>query len=456
MATVRASRRLHLSVAAATAVAGLAVYGAPASAEGETCNGLAATIVGAGTIAGTPGDDVIVGSSGNDVIRGEAGNDTICAGAGADIVFDGDGRDRVYLEDGEDAFVAYAFKDPLDVFDGGPGTDTAAYWNRTTGVRLSLNAGSDDGEQAEFDRLIAMENAIGGSGNDTLVGSNGDNFLSGGPGNDTIRDLSGADTVDGGAGNDEVSQDATKDVGDYIDGSSGVDTISYAARPATATGGVVIDIDSTNGTSGEPDEADSLLRFENAVGGAAPDTIIGTDGPNVITARDGANVVYGLDGADTITTGNGIDLVDDGPGSDRVSTGGECDRVLQIDVSTDDIQAGSGTCDVIDYSARTTSVTVNIRIPNPINGAGGEGDALRGFENATGGSGDDAIAGTGGPNLLIGGGGADSVAGMDGNDTIDVRDGVGGNDTADGGSGRDIGLIDAGDKATSIEQLTVF
>jgi Ca2+-binding RTX toxin-like protein len=456
MSTLGASRRLHLSIALATATAGLVAFGPPAAAVGETCNGVAATIVGAGDITGTAGKDVIVGSSGDDTITAGDGDDVICAGDGNDQVSDGLGKDKVYLEGGDDTAIAYLFKDIQDVFDGGTGTDTADYSLRATGVKLSLNAGADDGQEAEFDRLPAIENAIGGSNNDTLVGSTGNNVLEGGAGNDTISDLAGADAVYGGPGDDTIVQGVAKDVGDTLDGGDGVDTIGYAARPAAAFGGVVIDLDSTDGTSGQPQEADALSAFENAVGGAAPDTIIGTDGPNVITAGIGANVVHGLGGDDTITTGAAVDVVYDGPGSDTVSTGGECDRVVQDDFSTDNIQSAGGACDVVDYSLRAENLTINIGNPNAVNGAAGEADVLRGFENASGGSGDDAISGTGGPNLLVGGLGADTVAGLGGNDALDVHDGVGGNDSANGGYGSDTGEVDAGDTVTAIETVTVF
>jgi Ca2+-binding RTX toxin-like protein len=456
MSTLGASRRLHFSIAVATAAAGLVALGPPAAADGETCNGVAATIVGAGDIAGTADKDVIVGSSGDDVIDAGAGDDIICAGDGNDEVSDGLGKDKVYLEGGDDTAIAYVFKDIQDVFDGGTGTDTADYSLRTTGVKLSLNAGADDGQEAEFDRLPAMENLIGGSNNDTLLGSNGNNVLDGGDGNDTISDLAGADTVFGGQGDDTVTQGITKDVGDTLDGGDGVDLISYAARPAAAFGGVVIDLDSTNGTSGQPQESDALSAFENARGGQAPDAIVGTDGPNVIQAGNGANTVEGLGGDDTITTGTAIDLVYDGPGADLVTTGGECDRVVQDDYSTDNIQASGGSCDVVDYSQRIENLTINIGSPNAINGAAGEADVLRGFENAYGGAGDDAISGSGGPNLLVGGNGADTVAGVGGNDAINVHDGVGGNDTANGGFGVDTGEIDAGDTAIAIETVTVY
>ena len=52
-----------------------------------------ATIVGAGTIFGTEGDDVIVGSAGNDVVFAGGGNDIVCGEGGNDILDGGTGND---------------------------------------------------------------------------------------------------------------------------------------------------------------------------------------------------------------------------------------------------------------------------------------------------------------------------------------------------------------------------
>jgi Ca2+-binding RTX toxin-like protein len=45
-----------------------------------------ATIVGAGTITGTPGNDVIFGSRGPDTIFGNGGNDVVCGRDGSDVI----------------------------------------------------------------------------------------------------------------------------------------------------------------------------------------------------------------------------------------------------------------------------------------------------------------------------------------------------------------------------------
>ena len=83
-----------------------------------------------------------------------------------------------------------------------------------------------------------IENAIGGSGNDTIVGNDVSNVLSGGAGNDSLFGGNGNDTQIGGLGNDVLSGglgrdtfrfdtalNATKNVDAIIDFSCSEDTI---------------------------------------------------------------------------------------------------------------------------------------------------------------------------------------------------------------------------------------
>jgi pimeloyl-ACP methyl ester carboxylesterase len=98
-------------------------------AAAQTCNGLAATIVGSENddeLRGTIGDDVIVGLGGSDRILGGEGNDTICGG---------DGDDDLYGEGGDDLLLGEAGNDVMagdnsgvagnDTCDGGSGIDSA-------------------------------------------------------------------------------------------------------------------------------------------------------------------------------------------------------------------------------------------------------------------------------------------------------------------------------------------
>ena len=112
----------------------------------QTCNGLAATIVGSpgdDEIAGTPGDDVIAGLGGSDRILGLEGNDTICGGDGDDDLFGGAGDDLLLGEAGDDVLVGDGSADVgsgtagSDTCDGGTGIDSAGLQCET---RLNIDA----------------------------------------------------------------------------------------------------------------------------------------------------------------------------------------------------------------------------------------------------------------------------------------------------------------------------
>lgn len=98
------------------------------------------------------------------------------------------------------------------VGDGG-GNDTIDGSAQTQDMTLSLEAGywSHVGAKAEtisasgqvtIDIGTVIENAIGGAGNDHIVGNAVANSISGGAGNDVLRGGAGNDSIDGGAGTD--------------------------------------------------------------------------------------------------------------------------------------------------------------------------------------------------------------------------------------------------------------
>ncbi|MCA1550128.1 M10 family metallopeptidase C-terminal domain-containing protein [Bradyrhizobium sp. BRP19] len=109
------------------------------------------------------------------------------------------------------------------VWDGG-GTDTYDLSNYTTNLSINLNPGASsvfssvqlaylgNGHYASGnvynaylyngDARSYIDNATGGSGNDTIMGNAIANVLNGGSGNDTITGGAGNDTIMGGAGSD--------------------------------------------------------------------------------------------------------------------------------------------------------------------------------------------------------------------------------------------------------------
>ena len=129
----------------------------------------------------------------------------------------------------------------------GNGTDTYDMSNYTTGVSINLNPGASsitssaqlaylgDGHYAQGNIFNAylfngnsqsyIENAIGGSGNDTLTGNAIGNTLSGGAGNDILSGGGGNDILIGGTGVDTLT------------GGTGADTFTFAAGDSSAATG---------------------------------------------------------------------------------------------------------------------------------------------------------------------------------------------------------------------------
>ena len=135
-------------------------------------------------VIGGAGDDSIIGSALANTLDGGPGDDTIDGGAGDDRLIGGLGADHLA---------------------GGPGTDTVDYSARTAAVLVVLDGVTASGEAGEGDRLAQdIENAVGGAGDDTLVGNASDNQLEGGPGADSLSGLAGDDILDGGPGADAL------------------------------------------------------------------------------------------------------------------------------------------------------------------------------------------------------------------------------------------------------------
>lgn len=122
------------------------------------------------------------------------------------------------------------------------GTDTLQAAALHTGVVLNLNAGSTSTVAAGSFTLAAgtvIENAIGGAGNDLLVGNGLDNLL---------RGNGGADTLVGGAGSDRLA------------GGQGVDTFRFVRGEDGSPGVGRFDILADYRLGG-----DSVLDFANAL-----------------------------------------------------------------------------------------------------------------------------------------------------------------------------------------------
>ena len=192
-------------------------------------------------LSGNKGDDTIYGLNGDDTLNGDAGNDTLSGGLGDDII------------------------------DGSVGNDTISYENITSGgVHVSLaETNQQDTINAGLDTILNIENIIGSNSADTLIGNLFANSILGGAGDDTI--LSGGSTTS---------------KNDYIDGGSGIDTLSFK----DVNNGINIDL---NITSVQDSGIGKVLvkNIENLEGGLSHDTLKGN-------SQD--NKIYGLQGNDLL------------------------------------------------------------------------------------------------------------------------------------------------------------
>ncbi len=131
------------------------------------------------------------------------------------------------------------------------------------------------------------------------------------------------------------------------------------------------------------------------------ESLSGTANDDVLDGAAGNDVIRGLAGDDMIFGGAGNDTVVGGTGADTLN--------------------GGGGRDTLDY--RTVSVAMRIDLEAGTgHGGDAEGDVITGFEDVTGGSGNDTLIGDANDNILTGGRGADVMEGRAGNDNYRVDD----------------------------------
>ena len=296
---------------------------------------------GTGTFAGTgnAGDNQIRGGTGGDTLKGLAGNDTLFGDAGNDTL------------------------------DGGDGIDTADYSAFAAALTIRLGTVSAQATGAAgSDRLVGIENVIGGGGADTLVGTAGDNRLQGNAGNDSLSGAGGLDWLYGDAGNDTLNAGNGNDqlfggIGnDILNGQLDADTMTGGAGDdqyyVDAAGDSVVELAnegldtvraSITYTLGDHVERLFLLGLARSGTGNGLD--------NAIQGSTGSDTLNGLGGADTIRGNNGIDTIDGGDGNDTLF-GGALRDTLTGGLGADGFRFEAGdTSSVIAQADRITDFT---------------------------------------------------------------------------------------------------
>jgi Ca2+-binding RTX toxin-like protein len=398
---------------------------------------------------GGAGNDVLTGGSGNDQLFGEAGDDTLLGKGGLDRLFGGAGNDSLTGGAGDDQAFGQAGNDRMiwnpgdasDLNEGGAGTDTVevnggngseAFTVTANGTRVrfdrtnpapffvdigtsenlvvNMNGGDDNfsatGNLATLIQLIVD----GGTGNDTLLGSNGADRLFGGDGNDFVDGNQGSDTVLLGAGDDAFQWDPG-DGSDTVEGQDGRDTMIFNGANINEK----IDL-SANG---------SRLRLTRDIGSVIMD----------VNAVETVNV-NPFGGEDTITvndlTGVGVDYINlDLAAALGGSVGdGQADKVTVFGTAGDDTAVVNG--DASGVSVLGFAAQVNIYHAEPasdllivstlagddvIEASGLAAGAISLTED--GGEGDDVLVGGDGDDTILGGIGDDVLLGRLGQDVLD-------------------------------------
>ncbi|SDE66629.1 M10 family metallopeptidase C-terminal domain-containing protein, partial [Ruegeria marina] len=146
-----------------------------------------------------------------------------------------------------------------------------------------------------------IENATGGSGNDSVTGNDFANTLRGNDGNDDLQGGAGNDSLYGGANDDTLSGGADDDIllggtgGDQMSGDAGNDTVSYLYD----TTGIAVRLWNNTASGGEA-EGDTISGFENITGGSGNDTLTGDSAANVLVGNAGNDFLFAVNGNDDL------------------------------------------------------------------------------------------------------------------------------------------------------------
>jgi len=354
------------------------------------------------------------------------------------------------------------------IWDAGGESDRIDASGYMVGQRIDLERGSysdigvsaANGAQLSGNVGIAfntwIEEAVGGGGNDTLLGNVRDNRLVGNAGDDTLEGLDGDDDLDGGAGKDTLWGGAGID---RLTGWFGTDTFSYRVgdgRDESAPVLVTITVPPPNRAPEPADDGPFIVERDDRIVFepgrlTANDSDADGDALLVLAATGALYGQVGVDDAGRITYVprpgySGADQI-----VYTVSDGHDTAQAM-VQVQVNDPFAGwrqgaggAAGADVITGDARTA---------NSLYGGAGD-DALNGGlrdDRLAGGAGNDRLNGNAGHDLLIGGEGDDELDGGAGNDRLE---GGGGTDRLTGGWGDDTFVFRRGDGADTVMDFRI-
>jgi Ca2+-binding RTX toxin-like protein len=449
-------------------------------------------LMGTSAINGTGNtlNNTIWANRGNNVLNGAAGTDTISYefGAGAGVTVSlaviaaqatgGSGSDTLSNFENltgsnyDDTLSGNSFNNTLD---GGLGLDTLSYGAAVIAALVNLGglgaSGTASGGGGGSDSVRNFENVTGGSGNDSFIGTIGDNVFSGGDGTDTVsyQYITSATALTPEGVTVSLSVSTAQDTGDSggIDTLIGIENLTGGALADTLTGNALNNVldgkggdDILAGLAGDDTYiVDNINDTVSELAGGGTDTVKSTvtytlaDNVENLeltgslatingTGNALANTLKGNAGQNRLDGGAGADTMTGGDGNDTYVVGAAGDTVVETSTSTSQIDTVESS---ITYTLGANLEKLLLTGATAINGSGNER-----ANTLTGNSGNNTLSGFDGNDSILGMDGADRLNGVAGNDTLT---GGAGNDTLTGGAGNDSLTGGAGDDFIRFDSL---
>ena len=157
---------------------------------------------------------------------------------------------------------------------------------------------------------------FGGNGNDEIYSGAGDDNLVGGLGDDVIYGGANNDSLEGGAGANQLFGESGDDIfiagsgADLISGGEGSDTISYANSTSNVSVNLVTN-SLAGGGAGNDASNDAISSIENISGSSFNDNLVGNTSANIFNGNNGNDLIAGGTGSDTYiyNQNSGIDTI---------------------------------------------------------------------------------------------------------------------------------------------------
>jgi Ca2+-binding RTX toxin-like protein len=402
---------------------------------------------GIDTLTGGSGADLLFGQSGNDALLGKGGSDMLFGGSADDTITGGDADDQAFGQSNNDEFI-WNPGDDTDLNEGGAGLDTVeinggngdeSFTTTANGTRVrfdrvnpapfaidigtseqlvvNMNGGQDSFSATGNLAALIQITVDGGTGNDTILGSNGADHLYGGDGDDFVDGQQGIDLIFGGNENDTFQWDPG-DGSDTIEGQAGTDTLLFNGSASAE----IFEF-SANG---------ARVRFTRNVGSVVMDLGDVEQFEVLALGHTDTMVVNDLTGTDAASINFKLAALIGGTTGDA-----QADNIIVNGTSGEDVILVAGNASGVTVSG--LAALINILTAEPafdlltINGLGGDD-----IVDASG------LAATGIALTLDGGEDDDVLTGVDGGDTIlggngdDVLFGGPGLDVLDGGAGENV------------------